>query len=500
MAGLKQAKRVSWPTDGNLCKVRLFLSEDAPSQSVLGTQDQLQAKATWLLHAAGLSDSDDSLPPGFEAPQKYHHPKIEISQIPLIKWQCPPRLILNSEWLVVAGEESKEVAIENLRQSGVLEAIYPRPSSVPLNPFVTPDIQATHFDDSCTPSIPITAIEDEDGVEQLDTSSVPNNLPALLHNLQNNGTLQNSLADLRSTYEQLQSQSSAASSMPNLLRLEQPPSSSLTPTATAALLAEPDVFAAASAAFTAIMKSSEEGSLIDHELLINILSDPVMVKRLASEYGDSQPQQTPPPQSQPVVSAQAAYSRPPIQSVVNTQAAPSRATTLQPNVSKSPAIPSWSATPPVVTATVAGPSRALPSQMSAPQSSHVFQMPHRPPPPPPHILSTIAPVRAPPPVRDANYYKSLIQLHGGEKQEARENPVLFGSLGSGMDPVGANQRDHQMGKVSKPCAYFNTPRGCRHGSSCLFQHDASSSAPQRIEQHNGTTKRIKLEGGMFGRN
>ena len=38
---------------------------------------------------------------------------------------------LNPEWLVVAGGESEEVAIQNQRLRGVLEAIYPRPSSIP---------------------------------------------------------------------------------------------------------------------------------------------------------------------------------------------------------------------------------------------------------------------------------------------------------------------------------------------------------------------------------
>ena len=72
--------------------MRLFLSEDAPSQSGLGAQDHLQAKAAWLLHAEGLVESDDLLPPGFEALHK-HQPQIEISQIPIIKWQCPPAVI-----------------------------------------------------------------------------------------------------------------------------------------------------------------------------------------------------------------------------------------------------------------------------------------------------------------------------------------------------------------------------------------------------------------------
>ncbi|KAA8524480.1 hypothetical protein F0562_010903 [Nyssa sinensis] len=45
--------------------VRLFLSEESPSQVRFGSQDHLQAKTSWLLHSTGLG-SDDNLPPGSE--------------------------------------------------------------------------------------------------------------------------------------------------------------------------------------------------------------------------------------------------------------------------------------------------------------------------------------------------------------------------------------------------------------------------------------------------
>jgi hypothetical protein len=44
------------------------------------------------MHAAGPS-SDDSLPPGFESLQPTSDLKIDISQIPLIRWRCPPQVI-----------------------------------------------------------------------------------------------------------------------------------------------------------------------------------------------------------------------------------------------------------------------------------------------------------------------------------------------------------------------------------------------------------------------
>ena len=253
------------------------------------------------------------------------------------------------------------------------------------------------------------------------------------------------------------------------------------------------------------MSSSEEGSLIDRDLLIKILSNPVLVGKLASEYGA--PKQNPPPP--PAVSAAAAPSHQP---VVITSAASSR----QPLFTAPAAL---SLRPPSHI--------AFSASLSALPMSHMFHAPPntvpasalnpRHPPPMSHQPRPmpIAPQAPPPALKDANYYKSLIQLHGGDKPEALDqNPVQFSNLSNPLDyhsnmngasnggdligVGGPNQRDLKP-KVPKPCVYFNTPRGCRHGASCLYQHDASS-IPQRIEQNKGTTKRIKLDRGIAGRN
>jgi hypothetical protein len=39
--------------------------------------------------------------------------------------------MFNPDWLVVAGEESEEAALQNERIFGTLEAIYPRLSNIP---------------------------------------------------------------------------------------------------------------------------------------------------------------------------------------------------------------------------------------------------------------------------------------------------------------------------------------------------------------------------------
>lgn len=123
----------------------------------MGAQDHLQAKASWLPHTAG-TNAEDTLPPGFEglSANQLH---AKSSDIPVIKWRCPPRVshsftrfsfdhplmfnfdygtellvlqfILDLTWQVVGGEESKEVEVQNQRQMRVLEAVYPRPSAIP---------------------------------------------------------------------------------------------------------------------------------------------------------------------------------------------------------------------------------------------------------------------------------------------------------------------------------------------------------------------------------
>jgi hypothetical protein len=48
---------------------------------------------------------------------------------PLLYWL---QLMFNPDWLVVAGEESEESALQNERVFGALEAICPRLSNIPL--------------------------------------------------------------------------------------------------------------------------------------------------------------------------------------------------------------------------------------------------------------------------------------------------------------------------------------------------------------------------------
>lgn len=217
---------------------------------------------------------------------------------------------------------------------------------------------------------------------------------------------------------------------------------------------EPDVVAAASAAFTALMRSSEEGSLIDRDLLIKILSNPSLIEKLLAEYGA-------PRQQAPAMIPAAAR----------------------------PALPTPEVNPP-----------------PKPQIGHAHSQgaaapaPKNPPPP---LSTEVAlanpPVRGPP-MRDMSYFKTLIQQHGGDGYEVmdpgyapfdRHQNYLYKGTGGSNVEQGNQSMAHRDPKprMPKPCVYFNSPRGCRNGASCLYIHDGS--LPQRNDRQ--SRKKIKLD-------
>ncbi|KAG6494921.1 hypothetical protein ZIOFF_042704 [Zingiber officinale] len=149
-----------------------------------------------------------------------------------------------TKWLVAVGAESEEIAMQNQRQMRVLEAIYPQHC-----PSVSSEMQDSFCDDSQTLISSLTAVEDEDPSEQLETGS-------------SFGQFQRTSAQNIQQYDIPAHTSDTEHSLGDALQ------SALTTaqgdTAAARILGstEPDVVAAASAAFTAIMKSNEHGSMI----------------------------------------------------------------------------------------------------------------------------------------------------------------------------------------------------------------------------------------------
>ncbi|XP_028765001.1 zinc finger CCCH domain-containing protein 6 [Neltuma alba] len=412
MRCLHKSKRVSWASDLDLCQVRLFLSEECPSQVGLNAQDHLQAKTSLLSHPGGAG-SDDILPPGFDGTESSSQTQIKLSQIPVIKWTNPLKIVLDLTWQVVAGEESKEVEDQNQREMKVLEAIYPRPSSIPPNPSVSMDAEDSLCNDDHTALIPITPIEDEDSTVEASYGAPLSSQPLLFVAGVPKGSNPPSIAQL-----------------PHVVESEA---------------------AEASIALSHIMKNNEHGITIDHELLNKVLSNPEVIEKLVRDYGNTN-------NSRHTFNASSSLvtSRLPIP--------------LNQAEASTPSFGALSASPSYTAQMGVGVGPVPPQQV------------------PPPVVSLGAP-----PAKDVNYYKSLIQQHGGEKQET------LPYLNNIRQPVGNQETTHNSRlrepkpKIMKPCIYFNSSKGCRNGANCAYQHDVAfqprSSAVPGVQ----SSKRTKMD-------
>ncbi|TYG63159.1 hypothetical protein ES288_D06G006200v1 [Gossypium darwinii] len=374
MRGVRKSKRVTWAPDLSLFQIRLFLSEESPSQVGSGAQDHLQAKTFSVSHLYGAA-VDDFLPPGFEGASSTNQLQINLSEVPVISWRFPLRFVLDVDWQVVAGEESKEVEIQHQREVRVLEAVYPRPSAIPSNPSTYEE--DCNYDEQQTPQIPVTPIEDEDAAI---------------------GTPLGVLAPFRAPI-------SSQAGLP----------------------------AAASAAFTTIDHNNERGNMIDPNLLVKILSNPTLIEKLVTDYR--------PP-----------FDLPPPVNVSGPSSTPSSAAT------SDGSFYAWSNGVGVAPSNKQGPIPAV----GVPQK------------------------------KDENYYKNLIQQHGGERPgttqsfDSRYNHQLKPNLEVTSNP---KSRDSKT-RIMKPCLYFNTARGCRNGVNCAFQHDTLS---QNNVSDAPNAKRMKMD-------
>ncbi|KAF9611462.1 hypothetical protein IFM89_032432 [Coptis chinensis] len=370
--------------------VRLFLSEDSPSQVGLGAQDNLQVKASWLLHSSGVG-FEDQLPPGFEGAQSTNHPS------------------------------------------------------------VSSELEDSHNEDHQITLIPITPIEDEDVAQPSSDSIRTNNSPI-------NSQLQSLPQSLVQGFTQKPQR--------NILTAPKPLSSN---EKSSAGLVQPDVVAAASAALTAFMRSNEQGSLIDQELLIKILSNPEMIKNLVTDYGPAANVQS--VQMPSTSSLNLSVTQPGIP--------PGYINRVEPNIPLS--VPPTSGLFHPVTNAVTSMRHALPS---------------------PGIAHITAPAVKPPPVKDMNYYKSLIQQHGGEKPEAHDRTPQFVNhhhMGTKTETLQSSKLREPKTKNKKHCLYFNSSRGCKNGANCAFQHDMSVQQRIGSVQEAQSAKRMKVDRQLTGR-
>lgn len=330
------------------------------------------------------------------------------------------------------------------------------------------DIEREHYDDSLTPLVPLTPIEEDEAADIPSDLTVLGNNPvcsppaALPQELVASGALAAST-----------SEKPALGSLPSI---------------------GADPVAVASTALAVILKSKEQGSLIDTELLINILSDPKMIQKLINDH----------------------------QSLVNTVSAPETATARANMVGA----PSGTA-----------PMYASKPDMKGPGNGNLYQVLNgvRPPQPetgmkrvipsaalsfpkPNLVLSTkpangniytvpnqaraayTAPISShtfmeAQAVKDTNYYKNLIRQHGGEKQETQE--PMHAQNGNHLKDLKMVQNikaGEVKPKSKKRCLYFNGPKGCRNGVSCPFQHDVSCQWRTGSILEVPSAKRMRLGG------
>lgn len=366
------------------------------------------------------------------------------------------------------------------------------------SPSVSLDIEREHYDDSRTPLVPITPIEEDEYADIPSDLTVPGNNPVCSPPV--------ALPQGLVASETMNTAKSSALAAPTS---EKPALGSL-PSIGA------DTVAAASTALAAILKSKEQGSLIDTDLLINILTDPKMIQKLINDH----------------------------QSLVNTASAPETANTV---TAPANMVSSPSGTAPMYASKLVTPIIQTWSgskhDIKCPGNGNLYQVHHgvRQPPQPEIGMKRIIPSAAlscPEPnlvlltkpangnlytvpnqaratyttpistltlmeaqaVKDANYYKNLIRQHGGEKQETQE-PMLAqnGNHLKDLKLVQNIKHGEVKPKSKKRCMYFNGPKGCRNGHSCPYQHDVSHQWRTGRNLEVPSAKRMRLGGEIAGR-
>ncbi|XP_021854841.2 zinc finger CCCH domain-containing protein 6-like [Spinacia oleracea] len=222
------------------------------------------------------------------------------------------------------------------------------------------------------------------------------------------------------------------------------------------------------AALTAVAKSNEQ---IDHNLLVKILSNPTILEQLVRHQG---PQSIPKPLS----------SGAPVYRMHTPAPPPPQYNNMETGSSSSPMMMSNGLVYPYTNGT--GP---MTHQQSIPplsiQSGSGSQM------------------------KDLNYYKNLIHQHGGERQgEPQPQPQAQPPFSTHPIPIhhsgiidqevdNSKPRDAKH-KIMKPCIYFNSSKGCRHGANSIYQHDMSLQQRVSSISEMQSAKRMKMDREIRG--
>ena len=191
------------------------------------------------------------------------------------------------------------------------------------------------------------------------------------------------------------------------------------------------------AVLSAILKSIEEGIVIDVDFLLKIANDPIMIRKILEEHS-------------PVTTTGMST---PSRTVSAIQSTPSNSLlTLTPEVSEIPSVSSL--------ASVHGnPVTATPIvPLSGPVSAHTTTITHS-------VATTTAP-HVHMPVKDVNYCRNPVRKYDCISQPDMQNHEKFQDYKRPrvLNPAGVKR------KIQKLCRYYKTSRGCRHGSNCRYLH------------------------------
>ncbi|OIV94832.1 hypothetical protein TanjilG_22029 [Lupinus angustifolius] len=526
--------------------VKLFLSDDCPSKVGQKSQENLQAKTLTMLPSSTNEYND--LPPGFEGNYFLIQSKAKFSHIPQIKWECAPQFTPDPEWRLAAGEHSREKVDQKHREMRVLEAVYPRLSAIPPSPSVSSEVEQEDYDDNLTPLIPITEpVEEEDSVDITPEMALTQPFDTTT-NLQSQN-FQQSTSATSPIIQQCHASSTVPSSacggsLPGISPgLEQ----DLTAAVIAAIsrsndqgnLIDMDLLAKIFNDPILIEKLIKERGRTAAATPVNASSNSVSIPTSGLEPATSVPVSKPttPPSTMalPSMSNQATKSasfltpapgKPADPSVsiftsalhnpVGKSASPSL--TLPRPLPPSPPAPAplnhkhvntnnhhmtdgvlhnLNTHPPQQDLLVSyGPRRSeslgtlLPfpsttmnahagaNQVGSTASSAAYQ---------PSISSAFA-VK-----KDANYYKNLIKQHGADKKDKQDSQI--GTHHNNFEDSKTVQNfkmGEMISKIQKPCIYFKSPRGCRNGFNCPYQHDMSVQLRVSNVLESPNQKRFKL--------
>lgn len=375
------------------------------------------------------------------------------------------------------------------------------------------EVEEEDYDDNLTFPVPMIPIEEEEFMDDKHEYAAPavhTLAPVQSQNL-------HQYASATTTHLQCKISSVASPTCENPLPRKSPGS-------------EADLDAAA-AVVAAILKSNPQLSLIDMDLLLQILNDPVMIEILVNDHkmagattastsSDTTASHT--SGSKPVTPSaslfaagtpgEPAYGVTPTKGTVGLCSAASGMKAATPSISMTMPIPSKPATPSVLLSTTPSPdmknsvnrnvhnmsNRVLTGSDTQPPHQAVASIPitsggNLHPIATNQVRSTAntmpyqASTGSAHPVRDANYLKSLVRQHGYDKQDLQidNRHSNFHNLKSSVQ--NNNKPGEVRPKIPKTCIFYNSSRGCRNGSGCPFQHDRPVQWGG-----DGNSKRLKL--------